>query len=142
MLEFTRSTGRLDDGVAFARALPLPLQAKEPAQYALAADAMRQPPPSAGGSVDQTHTGKTASVKQRPNWRFAMETIARQCWPTYVGSGHQGLLTTLWQQAAYARYAEEELGLSNATQMTPTQGQLAELKYPPPRNIGGIGVGV
>ena len=51
----------------------------------------------------------------------------------------QGLLANLWELATYARYAEEE-GLSAST-LTPLQGQKARLKYPPPRNIGGIGMG-
>lgn len=52
----------------------------------------------------------------------------------------QGLLTNLWEMASYARYAEEE-GLS-PTGLTPLHGQKARLKYPPPRNIGGHGIGV
>ena len=51
----------------------------------------------------------------------------------------QGLLSNLWELATYARYAEEQ-GLS-ANSLTPLQGQVARMKYPPPRNIGGIGTG-
>ena len=51
--------------------------------------------------------------------------------------GAQGLLMNLWEEATYARYAEEE-GVS-AKNLTPLQGQKARLKYPAPRNIGGTG---
>ena len=40
---------------------------------------------------------------------------------------NRSLLTTLWQRAVYVRYAEE-IGKSVAS-LTPTEGQLAELKY-------------
>ena len=137
--EFTRSTGMLEQGAAFAKALPPKLQAKDPAQYAIAAFAMFVAPPLDSNGVEGNRNA-TANGKKAPDWKTAMTVIARQCWPTYVGSGHQGLLLTLWQQAAYARYAEE-LGVAVAD-LDGQQGQLAELKYPPPRNVGGIGTGL
>jgi len=113
--EFCRSTGQLTELQGFLATVTEPkLRGSDAVQYSVAALAMNV-----------------------SDWKTTMATIGGSCWPTYVGSAHLGLLSSLWEVATYARYAEEE-GLT-ADSLTPLQGQKARLKYPPPRNIGGAG---
>lgn len=117
--EFGRSTQRWAQLATFVKTrVPASLQGSDAVLYTLAYTAM--------------HNGEN-----RTDWKTAMGVIGGHCWPTYVGSGHNGLLGSLWTEASYARYASEH-GV-DMNKLTPLEGQKAIIAYPPPRNIGGIG---
>jgi hypothetical protein len=117
--------------------LPPSLQDSDAVRYTLAYLGMN-PPPAAADKHGDGHGSVRAA-----DWKFAMASIAGtghvplsysgnpgvngvshrgglagHCWPTYI-SGHLGMLSALWTQATYARYAAEQ-GLE-ASKLTPLQ---------------------
>ena len=108
MCEFCRSTGMVAELKSFlATVTEAKLRDSDAVKYSVAALAMNV-----------------------SDWKTAMATIGGSCWPTYVGSTHLGLLSSLWEVATYARYAEEE-GLT-ADALTPLQGQKVSFQWKNP----------